>query len=519
MRCTSDGPSPMRRIRASRNHRSSGISCETPSPPNRLTDAGQCSNPDPPPATYGAYTNPDDSGFQSFLVDNVWTTPEANFPTPYGIFEDHFSVTGDPACAGSYEYGTGPCNAAGHATSDWETALGDFEKVATNCGSACLDFIGNGLTPGGGNDTGPCIKINTGTGECWASPDAGIVNDMDALTNLCSSADSAGHLRGIAAEEIVFLKGKTINGQVSADPQTIVYMINTMSQLVTFTTGGCAHTVAIDVESSGGSFPGLGYKDGSVAAGIPIREEATALRFLVPNPATLVPDRMQPFYYQIAATVNAPTPSACTTVGPPPVPCEVPYFFEETMVPQGPEVPVAMFQWNGAKQSVGDGCPTPNPGDSGGAVSLMVACVTDPDTPTDGAAVFRQEYKHFYIDGNDYGPAAVLLNVAKETSVNINPTWFTCAGCDPITSFHSQFSLSPTSGGELQSVLYPGGTIAIPACTSSNCNGNNTVSGNTVPFYFNVEAPPTIGPDSGIILLGSGSMGDAHAMRRTAKRS
>lgn len=347
----------------------------------------------------------------------------------------------------------------------------------------------------------------TMTHECWVPYEPGVVNDMDATDNLCAAADSNGHLKAITAEEMVFLKGNTTTGSpANALPETIVYMINTMSHLVNYTTGGCADTVAIDVESSGGSFPGLpNYGPGSIAAGIPIREEATALRFLVPNPATLVPDRMQPFYYEIAATVNTPDPSGCGT-GSPPVQCEVPYFFEETMVPQGPEVPVAAFSWNGATQTIGDGCPTPtpNPGDSGGAVALMVRCVSSLKDPApNGAAVFRQEYQHFYIDGTDYGPAAILLNTANATSVSIDASWFTCTGCDNITRFHYQFSLSPTTGGELQSVRYPGGTISIPACTSSYCNGDNTVSGNTIPFYYNVEAPPTIGPNSGIILLGS----------------
>lgn len=311
-----------------------------------------------------------------------------------------------------------------------------------------------------------------------------------------------GHLRAITAEEIVFLKGNLNSGApVYADTQTIVYMINTMSHLVNYASPSpCANTVAIDVESSGGSFPGLpNYAAGSVIEGIPIREEATALRFLVPDLKTLVPDRMQPFYYQIGATRNQSNPLNCSALFG--VPCEVPYFFEETMVPQGPEVSVGAFTWNGGTQSVGDGCPSPNPGDTGGAVDLMVTCLTDPDT-TDGAAVFRQEYHHLYIDGNDYGPAAVLLNTASMAVGTIDSSWFTCTGCDRISSFNYQLTLS---GGELASVLYPGITpdISLPCTSATYCTGNNTVSGNTTAFVYNPTARPTIGPHSGIILLGS----------------
>jgi hypothetical protein len=334
------------------------------------------------------------------------------------------------------------------------------------------------------------------------------VNDMDALDDVCSAADSGGHLQAIAAEEIVFLKGAQPTAMPSpfyANTQTIVYMINTMSHLVNYTSGPCKNTVAIDVESSGGSFPGLpNYAAGTVGLGIPIREEATALRFLVPDLQTLVPDRMQPFYYQIGATVNPRSPSDCS-VASPYVPCEVPYFFEETIVPQTPEVTVAPFVWNGSTASVGDACPTPTPGpatpppDTGGAVDLVATCVpTDPDT---GAAVFRQEYQHLYIDGNDYGPAAVLLNTASQTSVPIDSAWFSCSGCSPLSDFHFWLALS---GGELTSVYYPGyagGTIALPCTSTTYCTGNNTVLGNTTPYPGVIH--PAIGPHSGVILLGS----------------
>lgn len=488
---------------------------QTPAPGNRLTVPGSCASPTPTfTPTNGFLTNPGDSGFQNWLVMNVWRPIPAYFPPPYGILEDNFSVVGWP-CSQSYEYGSGPCNNHGISQSPapgiWETELGSFESsVQTNCATSgiCFAFIGNGLTLGGGSNTGPCNTISTPPpGHCWVTFGGGVVDDKDDLAKLCAAADTAGHLRGIEAEEIVFLKGTAspVPSPLYANTQTIVYMINTMSDLVQYTSGPCKNMVAIDQEASGGSFYPLdSYTQGTVPGGIPVRMEATALRFLVPNPVTLVPDRMQPFYYTVGGTDNNWTPgpnaSSCSTS---PY-CEVPYFFEETLVPQGPEVTVNAFTYGGVN-SVGDGCPypspSPTPNDSGGAVDLMVDCVTaDADL---GAAVFMQEYLHLYINGTDYGPAAVLLNTASTTRVPINSSWF-CSGCSPITMFHRKLALA---GGELTSVIYGSGTITLPctqtATPSPNpyCTDQNTVPENTATFE--PDHPGNIDPHSGIILLGT----------------
>jgi hypothetical protein len=482
-----------------------------PGPPGpRYTDSGSCPTPigpsPVPTATAGYYMNADDSGFYSWLQTNAWT--RTTFPTPFGIYEDHFSVTGEP-CYNSFEYGRQACNVQGNSHSpdpnDWETALGDFEKNAEPCSTpTCFAFVGNGLTPGGGANTPPCSTVESP--HCWAIPQAGVVDDMDALDNVCSAADSGDNLRGMTAEEIVFLKGTPVmsGSRVPeyADTQTMVYMINTMSHLVNYATGACKNMVAIDVEASGGSFYPLDNTTaGTVAGGIPVRMEATALRFLVPDPTTLVPDRMQPFYFTIGGTNNNWSPSSNMCSASPY--CEVPYMFEETMVPQGPEISVGAFAWNGQYVSVGDNCATPPPApDSGGAVDLVATCVTStPDPPGEGAAIFRQEYQHLYINGVDYGPAAVLLNTASATSAAISSSWFSCTGCTPLSSFHYQLLLS---GGELASVYYSsvtGGSISLPCTASAYCNGDKTVSGNTT--NFNGTRPGMIGPHSGIILLGS----------------
>lgn len=463
---------------------------QTPMPTNRLAVSGSCT---PGPSTsVGFPTNPENPTFHTWLTSNVWTTPASNFPAPYGIYEDHFSAFGGK-CVPSYEYGELACNLGGNSGSpepiDWETALGGFENNAeTNCPTTCFAFTGNGLTPGDGNNTNACTNFESG--HCYATPQAGVVDDMDALDNICSAADSGGNLRAIAAEEIVFLKGATAGSPMYADTQTIVYIINTTSHLVNYTSGGCENTVAVDIESSGGSFPGLsGYGPGTVADGIPIREEATALRFLVPNPQTLVPDRIQPFYFTIGGSANTNCLSS-------PVGCEIPYFFEETIVPQGPEITVRPFTYAG-KSSVGDGCPpSPMPSDYGGAADLVATCLgSDPDG---GAAVFLQEYKHLYINGMDYGPAAVLLNTASTTSATISSSWF-CSTCTPLSSFHYRLALS---GGELASVLYSGatgGSISLPCTAAAYCTGDGSVSGNTTSF----SGTYTMGPHDGVILLGS----------------
>jgi hypothetical protein len=476
------------------------VSPGTPGP--RLADAGNCPT-SPPGTTAGFYMNPDDTtGFLSWLLTHAWTT--TTFPAPFGIYEDHFAAVGGP-CWDSYEYGQRACNVQGNShgpdPNDWETALGDFETNAeSNCATGtCFAFVGNGLTPGGGNNTAPCKTVSGS--HCYATPEAGVVDDYDALDNLCSAADSSANLRGLTAEEIVFLKGPPVTSgprtPAYANPQTIVYLINTMSHLVNYTSGGCENMVAIDIEAAGGSFYPLDFTtQGSVSGGLQVRMEATALRFLVPDPKTLIPDRMQPFYFTIGGTNNnwTPTSGSCTLAPG----CEVPYMFEETLVPQGPEISVAPFSWNGSHVTVGDGCPAKN-GDAGGAVDLMVTCVNDPLTPSDGAAVFLQEYHHLYINGHDYGPAAVLLNTASATSVAISSAWFSCTSCTPLSDFTERLNVTT---GELTSVPYSGvtgGSISLPCTAVTYCNGDNTVTGNTSSFTGSYTIPP----DSGVILLGS----------------
>ncbi len=458
---------------------------------------GSCGSP-----PNGYATNPDDSSWLNWLATHAWT--KTNFPAPFGILEDNINIYGYP-CDASVEYGNAACNVLGnnaaHAPVDWETGLGNFANniwKSSDCSTTCFSFAGNGLQPGGGINTGTCDNISGG--HCFVSNFGGVVDDMDAIDNFCTAAygtNNNTNTQGLEAEEVVFLKGTPApspsptsgNTPIYANTQTIVYMINTMSHIVQYTSGGCKNLNAIDIESAGGSFPGLyGYGPGTVQAGIPIREEATAFRFLVPDPTTLVPDRIVPFYYRISLTTNVP-----------PDCCEVPYFFEETMVPQGPEVSVAPFKWNGTIQTVGDGCPTAS-GDSGGAVDLKVLCFSPIIEPDPGAAVFRQEYKHLYISGNDYGPAAVLLNTASITSVNISSNWFNCSGCSPITSFSYKLSLS---GGELTTVVYDHliQPISLPCSETAYCSGNNTIAGNTTSFDPN--NPGSIGPRSGLILLAS----------------
>lgn len=161
-------------------------------------------------------------------------------------------------------------------------------------------------------------------------------------------------------------------------------------------------------------------------------------------------------------------------------------------MPQGPEVTVGAFAWNGSTQSVGDGCPAGS-GDTGGAVDLLAACVNSLAGP---GAIFRQEYLHLYIDGTDYGPAAILLNTSG-ISVPISSSWF-CSVCTPITDFCYRLALAT---GELTQVPYPGFTSPIPLeCTQTTfCSGHDTIAGNTSPFA--PSTPGNIAAHSGVILL------------------
>ncbi|MFY9718694.1 MAG: hypothetical protein WAK16_03535, partial [Candidatus Cybelea sp.] len=204
-----------------------------------------------------------------------------------------------------------------------------------------------------------------------------------------------------------------------------------------------------DIETSYGE-GGLG----DVSGGYQVRLAALAYRWLVPNPATGIPDRVISFQLTEGGTLT-----------------EVPYFFEDTLVPVGAETKVRKYVWNGTQQTVGGGCPAVD-GDSGGAVALLAQCVGS-------AGIYCQQYQHLYINQIDYGKTAACLNTST-TAENITSSWFQG---DPISSYSYELSLQ---GGEMTSVPYQGvsgGSIALTTCTNKKyCTGQNTLSTQVAPF-------------------------------------
>lgn len=417
-------------------------------------------------------TNPADRSFTAYLYRNFWAGSDyrSDFPAPYGIFEDDASMLAGIVVGGygevSTEFGSGTRpsgfanrvgNSPNHESVDWETALGQFVNGA--CRASCRDMALNGAATGAG-DIGPCDVISDG--HCHNGYYAGVIDDQIAIDNVCRAV-SGGNLTFFAAERPIFA-GRF--GHQFMDSQTMTVEINTVADLYAHATGGCARTKIVDAEPSYGE-GGVGDVDG----GHRVRLATLAFRWLVANPSTGIPDRVISFQYTVGRT-----------------PGEVPYFFEDTLVPYGAEHPVTPFVWNGRTQTVGGGCPSRD-GDRGGAVALLVGCVGS-------AGVYCQQYRQLFINGTNYGRTAACLNTGT-SSANIARSWFTR---DPISSYRYQLALQ---GGEMTSVPYrgvPRGSIQITACSNSQyCTGQSTLSSQVAPFKGD-GSDELCGP-CGVILL------------------
>lgn len=400
-------------------------------------------------------TNPADRSFNAYLYRRYWTGSDygSGFPAPYGVFEDDASLLAGIAVGGfgevSTEYGSGTRpsgfadrvgNSPYHERVDWESALGEFVNGA--CGKTCHDMALNGVATGAGN-IGACSIIEGG--HCHDPYYAGVIDDQVAIDNVCKTV-SGGNLKYLLAERPIFA-GRF--GFQFLDSQSMTVEINTIANLYAHTSGGCANTKIVDAEPSNG-VGGLGDVDG----GHRVRLATLAFRWLVANPATQIPDRVISFQFTVGGTQG-----------------ELPYFFEDTLVPYGAEHRVTPFVWNGRTQTVGGGCPSAQ-GDRGGAIVLLVGCVGS-------AGVYCQQYRHLFINGVDYGKAAACLNTGT-ASANIVRSWFTR---DPISSYRYQLALQ---GGEMTSVPYrdvPGGTIALSGCSNTRyCTGSSNLSAQVIPF-------------------------------------
>ncbi len=442
-------------------------------PSNRVTFAAT-PNPNCKPDSHNAVMrmNPGDSGYNTWLYNNIWNGSHYrnDFPSPFGVMEDQASVPawlyvgGSGVVTTEYGSGTKPSgfatqvgNSQYHAATDFETAIGLFINGA--CSSKCVDVALNGPASGAGN-IGPCSVIRNG--HCHGQGDSGSIDDQAAIDNICKEV-AQGNLTYFVAERPIWM-GRFGFGFLNS--QSMTFAINTSANVYSHTSDSCAATKMVDLETSYGP-GGLG----DVSGGYPNRIAALAYRWLVPNPSTGMPDRVISSQYSEGGTGS-----------------EAPYFFEDTLVPYGAETQVPKFVWNGKVQTVGGGCPSVA-GDSGGAVSLVVQCVGS-------AGIYCQQYQHLYINGADYGNAAACLNTSTTTK-NIVSSWFKH---DPISSYSYELSLQ---GGEMTSVPYQtvlGGLIALTTCTSVKyCTGQNTLLTQVAPFKGN-GSDSLCGP-CGVILL------------------
>jgi hypothetical protein len=219
----------------------------------------------------------------------------------------------------------------------------------------------------------------------------------------------------------------------------------------------------------------LGYGPGGIGdmkGSIRVRTLITAMHWLVPNPQTGIPDRVIFKYDRVGRTT-----------------AEVPYYFEETLVPYGPEEIVAPFTWNGTTPTVGGGCPSSS-GDAGGAISLLVQCVNS-------AGIYCQQYRDLYINGTRYGPAAACVNTSTSAE-HIVSSWF---ARDPISTYRYELALS---GGELTSVPYRnvrGGRISLPCTNAAYCTGSSVLSSQSVAFHR--DGSEMLCGRCGVVLLAS----------------
>ncbi|MFY9633033.1 MAG: hypothetical protein WAJ94_15635 [Candidatus Cybelea sp.] len=399
--------------------------------------------------------NAGDSAYNAYLYQNVWTGTDQkyDFPAPYGIMEDQASIFAGIVVGGSgqvsTEYGSGTApsgfanqvgNSHYHDATDWETALGRFVNGA--CGSTCLNMAMNSAATGFGN-VGRCVVVSGG--HCHAQYQAGLIDNQADMDNICKTA-TGGNLKYLQAERPIYA-GRFGFGFLNSLTMTVD--INTAANLYSHTSDGCATTKIVTVEPSYGE-GGLG----DVTGGYAVRVATLAYRWLVPNPATGIPDRVISMQLTEGQSKT-----------------EAPYFFEDTLVPDGAETSVPRYVWNGTKVTAGGGCPSTS-GDSGGAVSLLVECVGS-------AGIYCQQYAHLYINQTDYGKTAACLNTST-TAENITGSWFKN---DPISSYSYVLSLQ---GGEMTSVPYQGvasGSIAMSTCTNNKyCTGQNTLSAQAAPF-------------------------------------
>jgi hypothetical protein len=444
---------------------------------SRLTSASErgCEGGKP------VYFNPADADFNSYLYSHVWTnTSRFYYPNGYGVYEDNSTQTGQvivgiasPHGLTSEEFSngwnsgrTGFADRVGNGRYahgvDYQTALAYFVNGA--CRAVCLPVVYNGGAPCCGDIKG-CAVVEDG--RCHDPYFANFVDDQFTYTNLCANV-RRGNLLAIDLEN-VFMHKRREGRYPVADTQTLIGMINSFAGFVRHTSDGCRNTVLSDFEYGFG--PG---GPGDITGGIEVRTLALAMRWLVPDPDTGVPDRIIPHY----GTIGGPIGTAD----------EAPYYFEETFVPHGPLKSVSPFVWNGRTPTVGGGCDGVA-ADRHGASDLRVQCVGT-------AGIYCQQYRNLFINGTNYGPTAACVNTST-SGERIVPSWFIG---NSMSTYKYELALS---GGELRSVPdrnVPGGSISLPTCSNAAyCTGSTNLAAQTVKIRG--EGSDTLCGQCGVVLL------------------
>lgn len=429
--------------------------------------------------------NPHDSSFQTFLTNNVWNQTSSDYyPAPYGAYEDTSGVLGDQICGDgssgapfSTEFSLGwnignvsRCDVVNSSATynvgvSYDTALGSWLNAACP-GSPCLSMTINGGAPSA-NANVTCGIVSSG--HCYDKNFPGDVDDSyENAYKAVIAANTAGNLKYIDEESPIF---SHTSAYQYASSSNFIHLLNTWVNFQNDTT--TANVKLTDLEPG---FGGTGPGDNT--DGVGVRTAVTAAHFLVPDPATGIPDRIVFRYLPSGTTGDYANESE--------------FYFEETLVPYGPEhATSSSFVFNGTTADLGGGCDN-QPGDTGGIQQLLVQCVGT-------AGIYCQQYKGVFQNGNPYGAMAVCLNTST-TSEPILGSWFTG---DPITSYNYSLALSAKELASVQYANIPSGVVTIPTCVSSTyCDtGNtaNTMAENLAPF--NNQSPPSLCGHCGIVLV------------------
>jgi hypothetical protein len=472
--------------------------------PGGITSANRLPNPSAPTATpcpsgsstqTGGYWNPNDAGFATEINTVLAAAP---IPAGWGLFEDTTQMTGQFACGSSgqtttTEYGIGYHGGITQICN--QIATGSSFNVGIDHLSALGVWAARINYPVWMNGTASCCGDPSGcsviaSGHCHDPYYADLIDDAWAYHNACARAN--GNLKYLLWENVIMHK---VNGGVwpLAGSGSLIELINSMANVQN--DPACNGMNIVDFEYGYGT-GGPGDLSGSAA----VRTLVAAMHWLVPDPATQIPDRV--LYEYLGITCNStvsqnPAPSAplrlisnnpCVTGQ-----YDGNYFFEETLVPYSPIKTVQPFVWNGTKQTVGGGCDSVS-GDMHGASDLLVQCVGT-------AGIYCQQYRNLFINGVSKGPAAACVNTST-TSEPILSSWFTT---DAITTYNYSLNLA-ASPGSLQSVNYgaaTGGTIALLSSYTVNCTGSPSLANNVASF--NPVSPGNLAGQSGIILLNKGA--------------